>query len=143
MSDDLVKWLGEQLDEDEGTAKAVQWDGSGNRLSWELAASATVDVGEDEFYAGDRTIANHIVTHDPASVLREIDAKRRVLARHHAAPIPPGNEWAEEYPYCAAHAYTQADGTVVYPVQLQNCPELRDLAAPYADRPGYREEWRP
>lgn len=78
-----------------------------------------------------------------ARVLREIDAKRRVLARHHAAPVPPGSEWAAEFPYCAAHAYPGHDGSTVYPVELKDCPELRDLASNYAGRPGYREEWRP
>ncbi|MGD6750970.1 DUF6221 family protein [Streptomyces sp. BH105] len=118
--DDLVQWLGEQYDEDERTAKAVQWDGSGNRLSWDLPASATVDVGEDEFYAGDRTIANHIVRHDPARVLREIDAKRQLIAKAAQLQAQVGDD-----PFAGVEDL------------------LRLLALPYADRPGYREEWRP
>lgn len=86
---------------------------------------------------------DHIIRHDPARVLAEVEAKRSVLARHHAAPVPPGHEWAEEYPYCAAHAYKGPDDTVVYPVELKDCPELLDLAAPYGRHPDYREEWRP
>lgn len=86
---------------------------------------------------------DHILRHDPARILAEVEAKRRVLARHCAAPVPPGNEWAKEYPYCAAHFYEGPGNTVIYPVELKNCPELRDLAASYADHPDYREEWKP
>ncbi|TMU98079.1 DUF6221 family protein [Streptomyces sp. DASNCL29] len=125
--DELVRWLGVQLDEDERIARAVQWEGSGNRLSWELAASATVDVGEDEFYAGDRTIANHIVTHDPARVLREIDAKRRIIAE-----VVPEARKAEAMIHEEWGSGSDTAGDL-----------LRLLALPYADRPGYKESWRP
>ncbi|MCM8552325.1 hypothetical protein [Streptomyces sp. STCH 565 A] len=63
-----------------------------------------------------------------AAVLRRCEADRRILARHRAAPVPPGSEWAEEYPYCTAHAYPGPDGSTVYPIQLNDCPELLDLA---------------
>lgn len=74
-----MQWLGEQFDEDERTVRATVWDGSGNKLDWELMASATIDVGGDEFYVGDRTIANHMMAWQPARVLHEINAKRDLL----------------------------------------------------------------
>jgi hypothetical protein len=119
---ELVRWLGEQLDEDERIARAVQWDGSGNRLSWELSASATIDVGEDEFYPGDRTIANHVVEHDPARVLREIDAKRELLRLA-----------------VAAHDYHE---TFLNGFAARMEGALRLFVLSYTRRPGYREEWR-
>ncbi|MEU5772759.1 DUF6221 family protein [Streptomyces venezuelae] len=138
MSDDLVQWLGEQFDEDERIAK----EAGARSLTWKLVTPLDdAELGDAHWLQPPEL--KHAERHDPARVLREIDAKRRVLARHCAAPVPPGNEWAEAYPYCAAHAYKEPGGTVVYPIELKNCPELRDLATPYADRPGYREEWRP
>jgi hypothetical protein len=120
VAEDLVQWLRTQLDEDERTARATLWDGSGNKLSWELMASATIDVGGDEFYVGDRTIANQMMAWDPARVLREIDAKRGVITRlQHLLH--------DDNPFVAE----QADAS------------LRLLALPYADRPGYNDHWRP
>jgi hypothetical protein len=133
LAAEVAQWLRAQLNEDERIARAVQWDGSGNRLSWELSASATIDVGEDEFYAGDRTIANHAVEHDPARVLREIDAKRQVLRD------------LED-----AEASLKAAGPGTPPHDLMTGATntlrrmVRVLAEPYAPyRPGYKEEWRP
>jgi len=62
--------------------------------------------------------ATHIARHDPARVLAECEAKRRIVAD--LAPFlgetPLG--------YLAAQV-------------------LEDLAAPYADHPDYQPEWRP
>lgn len=74
----------------------------------------------------------------PNQVLEELAAKRRIIARHTAAP---GGEWLP--PYCNAHAYQPRDDTVTYPIQLNDCPELRDLAKPYDWHPDYRKEWKP
>lgn len=125
MVDELIEWFGAQLDEDERTARATAWDGSGNKLDWELIASATIDVGGDEFYVGDRTVANHMMAWEPARVLREIEAKRRILAEHWL------NGWVCD---------TCDNGEVE---QVFPCATLRLLALPYSDRPGYLEKWRP
>lgn len=78
----LVAFLQARIADDEQTARATMWDGSNNTDAWQLSASATVDTGGDEFYAGDRTVAHHIVCHDPARVLREVAAKRKLLDRY-------------------------------------------------------------
>ena len=121
MSDDLVAFLRARLREDEATARAVLWDGSGNSLSWGLAASATVEVGNDEFNTDDRTVANHIVNNDPARVLAEIAAKRRIFELHR--PDSP------DRPECVTCG------------PRWPCRTVEALAAPYADHPDYREEW--
>lgn len=72
-------------------------------------------------------VAEHIAAHDPARVLREIEAKRRILAAHEREPMPKGDS-AD----CA-----QCWGAV-WP-----CSTLRLLALPFADRPGYQEGWAP
>jgi hypothetical protein len=61
----------------------------------------------------------HIARHDPARVLAEVVAKRRILDLF----TPPVSEWGSET------------------LRLYGLAQL--LALPYADRPGYREEWRP
>ena len=83
-------------------------------------------------YAGtieemDPSAAGHIVRWDPARVLAEIDAKRRILAECERMllrdRLRPGDYWDG--------CRDALRSTVIA------------LALPYADRPGYREEWRP
>jgi hypothetical protein len=146
MSNNLVEWLRVQLDEDERTARATLWEGSGNKPSWELMASATIDVGGDEFYVGDRTIANHMMAWEPARVLREIDAKRQVLTGHDKAV-----QAVEDLSAVRDRLHARGRDVFMTEMDLEAAIHRRDalggvvrlLALPYADRPGYREEWRP
>jgi hypothetical protein len=72
--------------------------------------------------------------HQRARVLREVAAKRAIVALH-----PPTNTYAPLGPDCGACGYLIGElfSTVDWP-----CPTLRHLAAVYADHPDYREEWR-
>ncbi|MBO1330854.1 DUF6221 family protein [Streptomyces sp. VRA16 Mangrove soil] len=139
--DGLVKWLGAQFDEDERIARAVserlsddQWDGAGDDREGERArASRPAPHGASrERASAAQDLATFVAAFDPARVLREVDAKRRVLGRHLLSPA----EGDPERPWSAADA-CQYDG------EPWPCPDLLDLALPYEDRPGYREEWRP
>lgn len=127
MSDDLIAFLRARLDDDEQIAQATMWDGSDNIPGWYLSASATVETGGDTFYAGDRTVANHIERHDPARVLREVEAKRRILDEYtDALRILDGfreTGWEEG----RREALEMA---------------CRVLALPYADHHDFRGEWR-
>nr|MDT0658045.1 DUF6221 family protein [Micromonospora sp. DSM 115978] len=124
MSDDLTAWLREQLDEDERVARAAgaKWytDSDGNiREDAPDGTSPYVACGsyggglEDAYQA-------HIARHDPARVLAEVAAKRAILDD------------------CAEYVN---DGTVAATDGLAG-RTLIALAQPYADRPGWREEWR-
>lgn len=134
---DLVQWLGEQLNTDERIAHAACWDDQSAvwtarppRASYERYT--VVD------YLGDGVVAvtpenadadgvgPHVAEHDPARVLREIDAKREILARY------------EELRAASKEADLIGDVTEEYQDFL-----LPMLALPYADRPGYQEAWRP
>lgn len=162
---DLVMWLRAQLDDDERWARAanqpypyspgatvpetgVHWQWVAGE-DWE---PTTPDPVVDEFVAEpgyscnlatvetwpsglsgsdhqmprtyanqivemDASAAGHIARWDPARVLAEVDAKRRIL------------DWAIVWRDrdCAPW----------------NADCIRLLALPFADRPGYREEWRP
>ncbi|MFI8301540.1 DUF6221 family protein [Streptomyces nigra] len=126
--DDLVRWLGEQLDEDERIARAAgndrvaptPWRGE----SWDdavLDGDGLVDANGDgiALVKGERVRA-HILQHDPARVLREIDAKRRTLVR------------------CEEAMLTASPMLVHFAKQT-----AWEMAQPCADRPGYKESWRP
>jgi hypothetical protein len=117
-----VEFLRARLDEDEQTARAIQWDGSGNSLDWGLPASATVDIGGDDFYAGDRTVASHIARHDPARVLREVEAKRAFVKEY------------ERYRAERRRAMNGWDTSELSPI-------IAALASVYADHPDYQQEW--
>ncbi|MFF7899965.1 DUF6221 family protein [Streptomyces sp. NPDC007920] len=133
MTDDLVQWLVEQFNEDERIARQA-----GNRR-W-LVQDNTIELypeREDDGFMSwpTRADARHAANWDPARVLREIDAKRQWFDEHQ--DVNDGS--------CG----TCVDGQWGYPThggsspQRFPCRTLRLLALPYADRPGYREEWRP
>lgn len=126
--DDLVQFLRARLDEDEQTVREVLWEGSGNTISWSLPASATVEVGADEFYAGDSTVARHIARHDPERILAEVDAKRRALNHYERIQQHTLKNNDE-------HDYLLAEGAVRTQIQY--------AALPYADHPDYRPKWAP
>ena len=125
--DDLARWLGAQLDEDERIARAatpgpwklarqpgVEWVSSAEY--WTVADCSDADPAREN--------AEHVAVWDPERVLREIDARRRELKLHQREP-------GQHPDFCG------------YDRHELPCPSQRNLAAPYADRPGYREEWRP
>lgn len=86
--------------------------------------------------ARDRTEANmvYIARHDPARVLADIAAKRRILARHRNFDFPfnPDGDGPGDYAW-TAHCDCCS--------QPWPCPDLRDLASQFADHPDYKEAW--
>lgn len=68
-------------------------------------------------------VGGHIVRHDPARILREVEAKREIVRQADLYLCDSG-------PGCG---YRTKHGHSV----------LRLLALPYDDHPDYREEWRP
>ncbi|WHM30230.1 DUF6221 family protein [Streptomyces sp. BPPL-273] len=132
--DDLVQWLRAQLDADEQIARAA--DG-------ELSAVFTRIGSFDPEMADDE---RHIMTHQPARVLREIDAKRQVIDSY-AVAVERVADRSAELDRLKARRYdtlmTEMDLTTAIHQRDTLGGVLRLLALPYADRPGFREEWRP
>ncbi|MFB6934560.1 DUF6221 family protein [Streptomyces chartreusis] len=117
--DELVRWLGEQLDEDDRIARAATpgpWEQTPERPGTLASAEYwhVVDCSETPAAGGN---VEHVARWDPSRALREIDAKRQIVDRY---------AWLREHGDTGGTAW-------VLPL----------LALPYADRPGYREEWRP
>lgn len=157
MTTDLSGWLLEQIAEDEQVARASQGDparpGAG---VWTRQCSHLDEDFEPEkpghdnccVVAGDITIydegghgpedADHIARWDPARVLAECEVKRRLVKMHadDQEHYCPSEDAGSEY-------YNYMNGWAEEKDNLQICPTLKLLALPYADRPGYREEWKP
>lgn len=111
-----------------------------------LAAQSVLNAGEDDAVAvlaswvemtsrsTDAAMA-HFDRHQPKHVIEDGSAKIQIVRMH------AGGE------HMCPSRRALNDGLWSAPDQDQDvmspCPTLRLLALPYADRPGYREEWRP
>jgi hypothetical protein len=147
--DELVRWLGEQLDIDAQVAREATpgpWQNAptarhhatASGRSEEAVFASPPDVGAIVVAAtGEaserRSLINaeFIAAHDPARVLREINAKRAILARYEFACGQAADERnnSEE----GREVWVKVAGA------LQSC--VLCLAGPYADRPDFRKEW--
>jgi hypothetical protein len=124
--DELVQFLRARLDEDEQTARRAggAW-ADGPAANWVTAASSG-DASEPAHRValvvadGERA---HIVRHDPARVLRDIEAKRDLLRVA---------ERAHDYHETFTSGFASALEGV-----------LRLFAVAYAEHPDYRTERRP
>ena len=136
---DLVEFLTARLTEDEEAAKHVSQP---YRLyvsnEGRLAEPLTDDEGNYVQWAdGDDRMPNHITNwsliYDPARVLREVEAKQRIIQVHHGQLVEATNADGVERSgrWCAECDYE------TFP-----CRTLRLLALPYADHPDYQQEWR-
>ncbi|WP_406000710.1 DUF6221 family protein [Streptomyces sp. NBC_00829] len=146
---DLVAFLRARLDEDQQLADAAPpgpWDarpsdaadlwtvlgpyGAYSRFNADedvrTVTAYRLEVAGSDIGAGgvrSREAAEHMARHDPARVLREVEAKRRIVEEANLYLCDSG-------PLCG---YRSKHGHNV----------LRLLALPYVDHPDYREEWRP
>jgi hypothetical protein len=144
VTTDLIAFLNARLDEDEAAAKDASgsdWRPGGS--VWMMRAhpsevqmvrtDAGLAVIHDDGSPSDAE-AIHIARHDPARVLREVAAKRRIVG-----------ELANEVNTIDA----DRDGwTGVHDRDLAADPllgevMLRTVAAIYSDHPDYRQEWAP
>ena len=109
MSGDIAGFLAARLDEDEARARAAleEWDDESARYEWE-------DLPDTSFA--------HARWHDPARVLREVEADRRLIAEHEAGLLDPRNA-PDSWP------------------ALRFVIKLR--AVIWSDHPEYLESWKP
>lgn len=162
--DDLVQWLGQQYDEEGRAARAARDSEFCKDGHWMVRGPFEEGLGAVHSEAGEAILgeeesvpfamAAHIAAHDPARVLREIGTKRQLLravnagcpgcrAEHSfSGPCvlrwmgPAREEDGQRWVHNEQGARVEAPP--VFPVWA-----VRLLALAYADRPGYREEWRP
>lgn len=134
--DDLVAWLRQQLDEDERVALAAAQ--LAQTRDWWASAEGKVHDANAEGYrnllGGENAwsldeIGEHIARWDPARVLAEVEAKRRVLDRYEDA---------------LARCDDPDESQLAAGIQVSEYEDwiIPQLAQPYAGQPGWREEWR-
>jgi hypothetical protein len=105
----LTEFLLARIAEDEGTA---------------IYAQTRYDLEPEDWGGWWFGHQQHYSRYDPARVIAECEAKRRIVERH-------ANSGASGCYICAEAEREQVE-----------CVEQRILAAVYADHPDYREEWR-
>jgi len=113
--------------EDEATAKAAlepEWSGDRTAGIWHPDGDGCCIRDESGEYMAERGLTEdvtaHIARHDPARVLREVAAKRAILAECEPRP-----------------------GIGIVAIELAAQRILRHLAAVWNDHPDYRPEWKP
>lgn len=151
---DIAAFLAARLDEDAAVARAAavrasrypgdRWEVGGTvyREDYEFVAINTpppevVEIAGAGFDGtggihGER-FAEHIARHDPARVLAETAAKRAILELHGGALVPAS---------CCAREMEGYSVIEWYDARTDPCPTLRALAAPYAEHPDFKPEWR-
>ncbi|MDX3835625.1 DUF6221 family protein [Streptomyces europaeiscabiei] len=162
--DDLVQWLTARLDTDEQIAReategpwrnapTARHHATASGRSEEAVFGSPPDVGAMVVAVTGEAVerrnlvnAEFIAAHDPARVLREIDAKRQLLGQYVSAA-----KSAEDLGAARDRLSAQGRDTLMTGLELESAIHRRDtlrgvlrlLAAPYSDRPGFREEWSP
>lgn len=132
--DDLITWLRAQLDDDERVAHECL-QAPADRLGVQLGTYRW-EAREDGVWCRNYLVAPrvsdedgaHIARWDPARVLAEVEAKRRIIERYEDCLA---RQEDPDYSSIAAHGQAAEYEDWVIPA----------LAQPYAGRPGWREEW--
>lgn len=117
---DLTTFVLARIAEDEATVNALA-DESYNSID------GPISTGDDP-WPSEAAFAAHIT---PARVLRECEAKRRIVARHADCGLG--------YGYCddgGKGIWREEDGGPA-------CADLFDLATAYSDHAEFQEAWRP
>lgn len=134
----LVEFLRARLAEDQQWARAAA-EGDGY-AGWDVPSTGVVQVAGgdlDGLVVAPCEAAHHIARHDPARVLAEVEAKRRIVHAHDRPHHCSGEQsvvdgqpwelWEDEHT-------ENTEGV---------CYTLRLLALPDADHPDYDPTWRP
>jgi hypothetical protein len=152
----LVEFLTARLDEDEAIALGVsdgprkpegwvaqQWPYGTAPRDWAVDCPFGAVVVDSAF----RGSAEHIARHDPARVLAEVVAKRRILALHE--PELDRVQWRrDETCYRCSRCtgggreYEQVHGVMLTELSVWPCLTVMLLAVPYAAHPDYDPAWR-
>lgn len=129
---DLATWLLEQITEDERVTREEM----ARRARWQAeqeAAAARGSVNTVMYLPFDDPGAPG----DPARVLVECDAKRQMFDEIFGFEAKVDGEWG------CCHSPEQIRAGTCKNAQVDEIEGLRILALPYAQRPGYQQEWMP
>lgn len=150
----ITEFLLARIAEDEAAARDVpplghNFDMGGHRQDerWifgRTLPSSADGVGNWSEHRDSPATATHFARHDPARVLAECEAKRRIVELH---PIYRGprllavDSTGRDFACEKCHAASSIDDQSVIEA-LGPCNTLLALASVYVDHPDYRDEWR-
>lgn len=147
---EMIEWLRAQLDADERIARAAIHDpryGRDERATADDGVWRTRDHAHDEcvvwgvgimiYDEGGHTAeqASHIATHDPARVLRQVQAHRAILDEW-AKVTQPGMK-RPRYSGDAEEWFSGHDAGYVKALEFA----IKALLSIYSDRDGYNPDW--
>lgn len=123
----LSEFLAARLAEDEAAAnRCASGRHDFGRTTWVNRFGMVTDAADPDCaiadltaYGAEEPVYAHIARHDPARVLREVEAKRKILARHSD----------DGFPSC------------IYCGETAPCPDVRDVGAVWRDHPDYDPAW--
>ncbi|MEV6079673.1 DUF6221 family protein [Streptomyces sp. NPDC052069] len=147
---DLVQFLRDRLAEDERIARAATpspWEQTPEKVGC-LASAEYWEVVDCTGTPMARENAEHVARHDPARVLREVEAKRRRLTRHvperRRLTLLDKDGGATSFGFYVCTSCTP-NRTIEHGQEVVEwpCLDVRDDALPYAGHPDYRDDWRP
>jgi hypothetical protein len=132
--DDLIAFVSARLDEDEAAAGYATQPPWTNSAPGPFVGAEGRGIIAQTREGGD---AEHIARHDPARVLREVAAKRAILAAHPHVKV--------EYPSGSANFGCEpCEHDSEYGMYGDGwCKTARALASVWSDHAGYRQEWKP
>lgn len=161
VTDDLITFIRARIEEDQAVAEdaarvgGMQWTQGVEPVGWDddtataklhLAGSVSDENGDFVVYDEGRprwTEARHIARHDPARVLRGIEAKRRILDEHQPTPTGTGIPGDFHCSTCVSPGNIANEYPDDWNPQRHPCTTVRLLGAEHADHPDYRQEWTP
>ena len=178
---DIVEFLRARLDEDEAVARAAvipahnkpgaykphpelaEWFYDGDEVEYVQTPEMLAHKYPDRLYVTmdreglgpsvEADVANHIARHDPARVLREVEAKRRIVDLHANWPVLVQGQPKYEMQQMDATGFvsfratqqtawlTEREYRERFGVEPPAAPMIRALASVYADHPDYDPEW--
>lgn len=137
--DDLTAFVSARLDEDEAAARKMADMLASADASLEPVIAVCFDDGASG-NAYDWNPWDRIADYDPARALREVAAKREIVAAHH--PETP-SKYGHDVLRCAVCQTERGVWAEDRHADPWPCQTLRALASPWSDHPDYRAEWAP
>jgi hypothetical protein len=153
----LTEFLLARIAEDEAAARGacVMYRPVGEHQNLAGEWVPIIPVGSDDRAQAERAAGFYrergarnvevVVFYDPARVLAECEAKRRIveLHSHTSSAVEVVGTLSGGEPFVDAYEVARCSACGTAPRGNSACMTVRLLALPYADHPDYRAEWKP
>lgn len=126
-----MDFLRARLDEDEGYARSAFAEHNDAEPQWSEIWSGALQIGPDEdlLITNDAPVSRFMARNDPARVLADVEAKRRIIDQYEASVRADVEETDLEERW-VTNGVRNALGQVVL-----------SFAQPYADHEDFQSEW--